>query len=658
MLHSFYEKLKKDTSFKTAVYIFLLALFIVSLFKNPVNRLIVYKLLPKEEVSIILDQPAELSLKSDDVRITLPVSVDKLLYETETEDGKYRAVFQMTRVPEQYILVGITEEIDSVSFRIGDNPEEEHTFTEEEKNTGTYKVFPFADSYLKLALSLMIYFGAGITAFCILLVIHVRLQERKLLGAKIWEAEYKHPYIWFFAVWAIIFGIGMWQYVFQVGTPHYIPDNALGDQSRYWNTYIFDGFFFDFNVDFPVYLGYSIFLPATLAKGFAHLTGLDPVKVYLLFPSFAISLLITLTAPRLYHYASNRPVRTISVVFFGLIVVYFWNSYVIGVLTDMYAAVLFLSVIACFVKIKRKKSILFSLLLGFAAGLMINIRLNYLYAIVFAALAILISRLYLAFHKHKAEEQETLQMNRKVKTDRKTAACVLLAVCAFLIVCIPQVVYNYKRGHLGLFPYDSATAYGGYPVIWSGWNTFLSRGMVLWPRFISDDQIISMKTQLYSDRLQVIHPAQAMDVYANSPIETVIVLFKKAFTIMDIKSNINYADRIDWRETSGMMFSFFNYLILLTGGYCLINDRSIPSKAKRVILLVFLGTFVPQLVAHCEWRNGLVMYLILYIAFAYDFVGSILADKGRYAEMCRDGFFRFLAFGELLCFGISMTLWA
>lgn len=656
MLASFFQKIKKDTSVKTIIFLFLLSLFSVSLFKDVVNKVIVYVLLPKEQVAVYLDAPAELTLRTDVLHTRLSAKVDHLLLEEKTSDG-YRAVFQMTRLPEQHVYVPLTDEMESVEYAVNDGPRISHTFTEEEKGAGFYKLYPFADSYLNVILSMALYFALGLICFIILLLIHLRLQERKLFRAGFWEKEYSKPYRWFLIVWLAIYALGMCQYIFHIGTPHYLPDNALGDQVGYWNRYILKHFFFDFEQVFATFHGYFMFLIPSLAKGIGKALSVDPVKVYLLFPSMAFSWIITLGMPRLYSYAAGKKAKLVSVLLFGAIFVFYWDAYVIGVLTDVFAAAFFFAFLTYTIKVWREGSLLFAALWGISAACMINIRLNYLYAVEILAVALIIGKVIQKRKERKSLPGENVGHAQSAALWKKRIPCVLIAVLFFLLVSAPQVIYNYKRGHIGLFPYDSPEAYGGHPVIWSGWNTFLCYGMVLWPQFISDDQLATMKAQLYSDRFETLHPAQAMDVYANSPIETVICLFKKTFTILDTKSNINYGEVIYWRQTPGMLYSFFNYLILLTAFYVLIR-YALSKKERIAIWLLFLGTFVPQLMAHCEWRNGLTFYLLLYALFSYHFVGEILAEKGKYRDFCRGHFYQFIAFGQLFCFGLSMTLWA
>ena len=240
----------------------------------------------------------------------------------------------------------------------------------------------------------------------------------------------------------------------------------------------------------------------------------------------------------------------------------------------------------------------------------------------------------------------------------KRPVCLALAIACFLMVCIPQTVMNYKSGYVGLFPHDSENAYCGHPVSWSMWNTFLSAGMLLWPRSIGDDQVDSMKTQLYEEKGEIINPAQAMDVYANSPIETAVTIAKKMFIIFDYKSNVNYGTEITWRETKGLLFSFFNYLVLLVGLYILIRKKDLPFPAKVMSWLIFVATIVLSMAGHVEQRGSMTFYVVLCMFFTFVFLGEMLEDKGSYRELCDLGLYRFLAFGELVCFGISMTIWA
>ena len=214
---------------------------------------------------------------------------------------------------------------------------------------------------------------------------------------------------------------------------------------------------------------------------------------------------------------------------------------------------------------------------------------------------------------------------------------------------------NYKNDYYGLFTHDSETAYGGHPVSWSMWNTFFTHGMILWPKFIGDNQTASMKNQLYESRSELLHPAQAMDIYAESPVETVVTLVKKTFAMFDYKSNVNYGKEITWRETKGLMFSLFNYMLLLMGLFVLVKHRkNIPSHMQIISWLIFASSVVLSLAGHVEQRGSMAFCAILYMVTTYIFGGELITDKDQYKEICDNGFWNFIVIGEILCFTLSI----
>lgn len=645
---------------RSIIYLSLLSFFFVGTLKDPVNRLIVYHLLPQSEVSVLLEHEADLSLRTGDVRI--PVAESNYLEEMALHNGEYLAIAHMSCVPEEYIRVPVSDGMHVVKYKLNGR-DYTYEITDGDREAGFCRIYPFASSMLKLFLSILIYLLFSIVITCLLIMIHISLyvsdDDHKSAAA---NKLYAKPEICFFIVFSIIYAVGLYQYINQYDLPYYMPDHATGDQADYWNTYIFKDGFINFDIKISSFRGYTNYLLPSISKVIGARLNIDPVKVYLVFPALMFAWFTTRIIPEFYEIITKKKPKRISVILFFVIFSYYYKQCITSVTTDFYNNVLFFASIVYTIKAYRKNSMMYSVIAGASLSWMVNMHYSFLFFILVVAIGypVCIAVKKIVDKKERGIRQVWKEWWIGIRSgfSGKRPVCLALAIACFLMVCIPQTIMNYKSGYVGLFPHDSENAYCGHPVSWSMWGTFLSKGMILWPKFIGDDQVDSMKTQLYEEKDESLNPAQAMDVYANSPIETAVTIAKKMFIIFDYKSNVNYGTEITWRETKGLLFSFFNYLVLLVGLYILIRKKDLPFPAKVMSWLIFVATIVLSMAGHVEQRGSITFYVVLCMFFTFVFLGEMLEDKGSYRELCDLGLYRFLAFGELVCFGISMTIWA
>ncbi len=644
----------------TAIYFFLLSLTLVSCFKDNVNSIIIYRLLPKVEVEVSVNERTTIDIGSGDLRNG--IAPDNFAIAEKYTDELFIKDFRMTIVPESYIKVGVNNEISKIYFSY-DNIQYEYTVTSDDKARGEVKIYPFADSTRKVILSLVVYLFSAILVMIWMLWIHAYINTRETVP-RIFEKKYTNKYVVFFVIFLICFSIALFQYVNKIHLPYYMPDNTVGDQASYWNTYIFKDGKIDIGVKIFPFRGYTNFLLSSISKFLGSRLSIDPVKIYLIFPAFAFAWLLSVIIPDLYICLTGKEPKLFSILLFSGIFIFFWAEYLTLVATDLYNNVLFFASITYAIKAYRKESIICAIISGTTLSLMVNMHYNFGIYIIVIAVGYPICIVTKNYKKNGVlltvkEFVNRVLLKLKEIITKKRIVGFTLAVTCFLIVCVPQAQINYKSNYIGLFPHDTEDAYVGKPVSWSMWNTFLSYGMILWPKFIGDGQIMSMKTQLYEKRDELLHPAQCMDVYANSPVETAVTLIKKCFTMFDKKDNVNYGIAITWRETYGLVFSFFNYLILIIGLYVLLKNKKVSIPIKRLSWLIFFSSVCLKLVGHVEQRSSMTFFIILLIYFAYTFVGEILVDKDEYVELTKDNcLIKFVVFGELLCFTLSMALWS
>ncbi|MBR1634153.1 MAG: hypothetical protein IJ682_03720 [Lachnospiraceae bacterium] len=653
---------KNKISLECIIYFVLLAAVIVSLFKDVVNYTITYKILPMDLVTVITEADTEHIVGEDNrsnswyEKMGWNVQKDYLLEKSQDGD-KYVWIYAVIVSPTQCITIPITSEMKTIAYSSTRGLSEEHNITDTERGLGAVKIFPFANNWLKIGFQLLIYIITIAVVFLLIYSMHIHLLSEKRIFGKIWEYKYNFDVRILLVIWLILYLVALGQYVFHIGTPYYMPDNALGDQAGYWNTYIFKHGFFDFDymATLATFRGYMVMMPTTIARCIAAHIGFDPVKVYLLFPTFVFSWFGTWIVPQLYYIATKHKPKLFSLVVFILLNAYFWNWFLIGAMTDYYSVAIYFAFLLYLAKTIKTKQVKPAMLAGLFFGMATNWRVSYWHeSIIFLLLYLTVD---IIENRNMIRERIKSWMGN-IKIDyKRILVCTSVFIICFFIVALPQAITNNKNHHIGVLPYDSRDAYAGYPVTWSGWNTFFFYGMVLWPNFIGDDQLMTMKEQLYGDRSLELYPQQAIDVYSNSPLEFVSCIVKKMFTILDLKTNINYDAKIWYRNLHGLLFSFLNYLTLIISIYCLIKYKEINMFERRWIWMIFIALVLPYLYSHCEWRTALPAYVILYFIFSYYFQ-EIIMDNKIYKFFCDEKFYRTITIGIILSFIETLTLWS
>lgn len=650
----------KKTKMSTAIYFYLLSLTLVGCFKDNVNSIIIYRLLPRVNVEVSVNERTDINIGTGDLRNAL--APDNYATAEKNTDEFFIKDFRMTVVPESYITVVLNNEISKVNYSYNSN-KYVYNITPEDKANAVAKIYPFADSIRKVFLSLIIYLFSAFLVMNWLLWLHTYINTREKIP-QIFEKKYTKKYFLFVGIFVFCFSIALFQYVNKINLPYYMPDNAVGDQRIYWATYIFKDGRIDTDVKIAPFRGYTNFLLSSISKFIGARLFIDPVKVYLIFPTLCFAWLLSVIIPGLYTLLTKKEPRLVSVLLFALIFIFYWAEHLTLITTDFYNNVLFFAVIYYSILSYRNESILYAVIAGSTLSLMMNMHYSfgiYLIVIMIGYVICFLVRKYGNSGRKPNVKASIALINTKIKQiiTKKRIAGLSLAITCFLVICAPQAMINYKSNYIGLFPHDTEDAYVGRPVSWSMWNTFLSYGMILWPRFLGDGQTYTMKTQLYNQRFEILYPAQAMDVYANSPVETAVTLIKKCFAMFDRKDHVNYGVAITWRESYGLLFSFFNYLILLTGLYILIKWKNISFSNRCLSWLIFFSSVCMNLAGHVEQRLSMTFYIILLMYFTYSFVGEIATDKNEYKEITKaNGLIKFVIFGELLCFTLSMALWS
>ncbi len=213
---------------------------------------------------------------------------------------------------------------------------------------------------------------------------------------------------------------------------------------------------------------------------------------------------------------------------------------------------------------------------------------------------------------------------------KKVIPGMLLGVLAFLILCIPQFMINTHRNSYSLLPPNTdGILFGQSATTWSS-DYAMAHGNIAYPLLATDDQMLTMKVQHYDNDVPLTR-AQILDVYADSPMDTLMVILKRALIGYDQKTNIAFPgdNNVPWRETKGMLFSLGHYFLLFSGFFALAWNKSLSKHEKWVAWLMLLLLVLPETFMKIEWRYILPGYFIIYYLFTFAFVDPVLVDKEK-----------------------------
>ena len=406
----------------------------------------------------------------------------------------------------------------------------------------------------------------------------------------------------YFILWFLLFVFAVFIYKV-IGIPNYLQ---VGDEGTYWNTLLLKNGKWDTGYLASLFTprGYWCYVLQTIAKFFGEWLEIDASIIWMVFPSATISWFSTVIMPDLYQCLTNTVAKRIHVIPIVIVLLTTWNLYLTSVLMDMFGVVTLFACLAYILKYFRKQRYIDAVWAGIIGGISCSFRVANLWGIVAVAV----------YGFWKGRKEAGLKQLKKF-------IGLLLAIAMFLLISIPQVIINNERGHFGFLPYDHDEAwYGRSSVIWSS-DYAMTNGNVAYPVLATDDQMRSMKSQIY-DNSAVLTMDQLLGVYMYSPIESLMLIIKKLVIGFDIKTNIAYplpGDPVPWRETSGMVFSLWNYFVLYCSLYVLLHSRKINKKERVVAMLIFATLVLPETFMKIEWRYVIAGYMCLYYFFSFHF---------------------------------------
>lgn len=510
------------------------------------------------------------------------------------------------------------------------------------------RVYPFGKSYFKLFLQFILYSGLFLLIFVLCFFLNYRFKTKTCAVPKFLIRYVCVKDI--FLIWLILYIVAVIHYKV-IGIPNYLTQ---GDEATYWNTMLTVNGKFDIEALASLYAprGYWCYVLQTISKYIGSQLHIDAVFVWLLFPSFFISWMSEEIMPKFYEIIFEKKASVLQTIFFLIAFLYIWFYTLTSVLMDLFGLVTMMASIVYGMQFIKSKKNRYAILAGIVASISCSLRVanKFLY---YALLVVYIAFLFVMKVKKNKADWKT----KFVRTG------LLLSIVSFFIVCIPQFLINEERGHFGFLPYDHDNAWvGRSQVTWSS-DRSLSYGDVALPFTVTDEQMTTMKTKLYS-RYDSLNMEQILDVFAESPLESFMFIFKKILIGYDIKTNIIYPVVKDrgfniWRSSSGMVFSFINYFILFSGVYTLLFSNKVDKKEKWIAGLIFSTIVLPETLMKIEWRYIFAGYVWLYYIFAYHFIYEIVLDKNEYRKLIdKTNYFPFVIVSIFIMFCFSFSFCA
>ncbi|MBO6115323.1 MAG: hypothetical protein J6P57_09740 [Lachnospiraceae bacterium] len=408
----------------------------------------------------------------------------------------------------------------------------------------------------------------------------------------------------------LLFGVAVFIYKV-VGIPNYLQ---VGDEYGYWRTTIVHNNKLDWDYLAGQFAprGYWCYIPQSIAHFIGNRLSVDASIIWMLILAITWSWFLTVVFPGIYHNFSGKIAKRIYILPMFIIMITVWRHYLTSVLMDGFGMISFFAFIyyiSRFCEDKRQYRY------AFLSGLFGAVSVSFRTANLIGVIGILVFEIIGSFIK-------------KENNYRKTIWGLLIGIFSFMIICIPQLIINLHRGHMGFFPYDHDGAYYGRSVTtWSSdWS--LANGNIAYPLLATDDQMNTMKKQIYNNE-SPLTMEQLFDVYINSPIESTMIVIKKLIIGFDIKTNIAHPGdgAVPWRSTKGMLFSLWNYFLLFSGLFALFKNEEIKRKEKWMAGLIFAFIILPETFMKIEWRYIITGYFLIYYFFAFYFIVPLMENK-------------------------------
>ncbi len=647
---------------KEILCVFAFALIITCLCRDNVNTLTV-ALMPKKEVSIIIENAKFSKSGGTQISILCENYPDELFEQcrmVSQNSWKYfegvlgeswtaltsdmegaSIIFDAKPLPNSYIAFLGDSTGGELSINVRGGAKQIIDTYSDEPYGEIKRVYPFANSYMKIFLQFIIYFFLFFSISFVLFCINYFLKTNKSSMPCFLKREIqKKDILW---IWILLYVIAIIQYKV-IGIPNYLQ---IGDECGYWQTLIIDNGKIDMEYLASLYAprGYWCYIFQTIAKYAGNFIHVDAIFIWLLFPSFFISWLSSIILPEILYILGGKKASIFQTIIFLSIFLYVWLFLLTCVTMDLFGVVTLYASLLYMLRFFRERQLKYAILAGILSAMSCSFRIANKYGFyVIIILAVLYGiKLSRSNIKYMAKKYFWLGL--------------IIGIFSFFMMCLPQYMINAKRGHIGFLPYDHDDAwFGRSQVEWSA-DYALTYGSIAYPiGNVTDAQMVTMKSMLYHTD-ESLNMTQILDVFAQTPLESLMFMFKKLLIGFDIKTNIGYPNVVNWRLSAGMIYSFINYFILFSGFYILLFDNKVTRRERYGAGFIFLTIVLPETLMKIEWRYILAGYLFLYYIFAYYYIGENICEKKEYKRLMENSnymIFMIVAIFLMFCFSFSL----
>jgi len=399
----------------------------------------------------------------------------------------------------------------------------------------------------------------------------------------------------------------------------------FADQNYYWRMgkYFSDGNFDKIGKEILSFRGYISFILPGISQWIARVLKINALWLFYMLNNIWIALLLGYIIPELYYNLTNKKVKNYQIIIFFFIFSIFWKGMYYAVLVDLLGIIFLLYSLLLFLKyIKNPKKVT-----AFFSGVCIAVsslnRGNYSLGVYFIIILFVVNNIFKIIKIDKYKIKNTF---------------FYLFFIGMLITCIPQIGLNYRNSHIGLFSYDKKGSWSKKDAtlkdeIVDGTLTNAFSG---WPYALSDITAQKIKRHFVSDMENKLSLKQVFSAFILNPIDTIVMMSKKLFLALNIKTSEAYPDHAYTSNSDFYVFTLLNFFLTATGIYFIFNKKLKKEFFTKKELVVGSGLFIlfiiPQMLFHVEWRYFILLYLMIYYIFSFKFLDCLYSEKFKKLE--------------------------
>lgn len=440
--------------------------------------------------------------------------------------------------------------------------------------------------------------------------------------------------------------------------------NAFGDQNYYWNN---GGVFATPGItigEMVAHLkslsplrGYGNYVQSFIAQFIGNRIGINSYLIYFLLLAMTFAILFGYVLPKMYELFHGKKVFAWQVVMSLAGFAYLYRGMLVAIGGDLFGLTLYLLAALLLALYNKEVKIKYAVGAGAVLSYCLAIRTSYL----IGSYIIILCFLYISGHKvyiYIKKEHSHIKHRGKVKRVGLSIAAFFLA---FFIVCIPQIYKNHLRGHKGLFAYDMDGTYGTKTTTLLEANADWAVSGVLtgYPYVLYDNQIKSIRIDAKYVEDKELTMSQSFDAYARKPLDTFVSILKRAFLLIDMKTNVTLPDEPWYASTKNYVYSTVNYVLAAIALFVIINKKTREKMLKKQELffwaIVALPPVLPLLASRIEWRGAMVLQ-IFYISYSVlVFTNHMRTSEGK-NDIINSNILPFVFFWVLVFHSITLSM--